>query len=145
MNKGEPFARPSPFPFSARKYASSLLCQALPFKKTFFRFRRPGTKSIRRFPPLSVLCSPRNLFYSLSRTIKNGAINRISAKISVLFLFPRRSKTRRFHSGFPYRKTGVFICAKISPAAASAFSPRSLRFSVQTSARLFAFFPFPFL
>lgn len=62
MNKGKPFARPSPFPFSARKYASSLLCQALPFKKTFFRFRRPGTKSIRRFPPLSAVCSPRNLF-----------------------------------------------------------------------------------
>lgn len=124
MNKGKPFARPSPFPFSARKYASSLLCQALPFKKTFFRFRRPGTKSIRRFPPLSVLCSPRNLFYSLSRAVKKGAINRISAKFLFFFCSRADRKHVAFTAAFPIGKRAFLFAQRFLPLRRLHF-PRS--------------------
>ena len=144
MNKGEPFALPSPFRFPPEN-TPFLSCGKRCFLKNLFSVSPLRNKIDSTFSARFGRLFPTKSFLFPLADNKNGAINRISAKISVLFLFPRRSKTRRFHSGFPYRKTGVFICAKISPAAASAFSPRSLRFSVQTSARLFAFFPFPFL
>lgn len=146
MNKGKPFARPSPFPFSARKYASSLLCQALPFKKTFFRFRRPGTKSIRRFPPLSAVCSPRNLFlfplagskkrrhqsnqrknfysFSVPAQIENTSLSRRLSLSENGRFYLRRGFSRcgglhfpRSRCGFPFRRPHAFLLSFRFPSS----------------------------